>query len=257
MVDLTRASTPDAAFRLDVPAGWRQGRGAFGGLCVAAMIRAARMRTNDPARAVRSVTAELFAPVDAGPAALEVEILRHGNAVSAVRVAIVQTDVRAHAVVLLGAARGVDVAWQDLVAPEAPPWRTLAAAPNFGWPEFAANFEYRIVAGIPTTAGEAVTVGWVRAREPGAARDAGAIAALIDAWYPAALVRLPAMRPMATIAYTLDVIGSLDGLDPEAPLLYRGRVPVCRDGYFVEARELWGEDGRLIALNHQTFAIIQ
>jgi len=33
-------------------------------------------------------------------------------------------------------------------------------------------------------------------------------------------------------------------------------VPVCADGYFLETRELWGEDGRLLAINQQTFAII-
>jgi len=29
-----------------------------------------------------------------------------------------------------------------------------------------------------------------------------------------------------------------------------------RGGYAVEARELWGEDGRLLALNQQIFAIM-
>jgi Thioesterase-like superfamily len=65
------------------------------------------------------------------------------------------------------------------------------------------------------------------------------------------------MRPMATIAFTLEVVGELDGLDPDAPLIYRAAAPVCGGGFFVETRELWGEDGRLVAINHQTFAIIQ
>ena len=50
---------------------------------------------------------------------------------------------------------------------------------------------------------------------------------------------------------------ALDGLDPMAPLLYRATAPVCADGYCLETRELWGEDGRLVATNQQTFAIIQ
>ena len=48
-----------------------------------------------------------------------------------------------------------------------------------------------------------------------------------------------------------------DGLDPEAPLLYRATAPVATDGYCLETRELWSEDGRLVAINHQTFVIIQ
>ena len=88
-------------------------------------------------------------------------------------------------------------------------------------------------------------------------RNTAFIAAVIDAWWPAAFNRLTALRPMATIAFTLDIMGNLDGLDPEAPLLHCATSPVCADGYFLETRELWGEDGRLVAINHQTFAIIQ
>ena len=77
-----------------------------------------------------------------------------------------------------------------------------------------------------------------------------------DAWWPAALVRFAASRPIATIAYTLEIATGLDGLQPAAPLIYRAVAPVCGDGYFVETRELWGDDGRLVAINHQTFAII-
>jgi hypothetical protein len=80
---------------------------------------------------------------------------------------------------------------------------------------------------------------------------------MIDVWWPAFMVRSRAPRPLATIAYTLELFDRLDGLDPDVPLAYRGVVPVCGDGYFVETRELWGADGRLVARNHQTFAIIR
>ncbi len=80
---------------------------------------------------------------------------------------------------------------------------------------------------------------------------------MADAWWPAALVRFDTLRPMATIAFTLDVVGGADGLDPTAPLLYRATAPVCTSGYCLETRELWSEDGRLVAINHQTFVVIQ
>ncbi len=260
MVTLAEASTPTHS-RLDIAPGWRQGRGAFGGLTIAAMIRAAEAKVADPARKVRSVTAQLFAPVDTGAADLAVEVLRNGNSVSAVRVALVQgTTPKAHAVVMLATVRAGagPLAWQTLVHPEVTPWRQLPPAEGASMgAEFAQHFEFRIVEGLPFTNGpDARTVGWVRPRDPGPARDAGYIAALADAWYPATLVRMAAPRPIATIAYTLEIVAGVDGLDPDAPLLYRGTVPVCGDGYFLETRELWGEDGRLIALNHQTFAVI-
>ncbi|MEO8704526.1 MAG: thioesterase family protein [Kofleriaceae bacterium] len=259
MASLTEASTPTGA-TIDIQPGWRQGRGAFGGLTIATMIRGASAAVADPTRKVRSVTAELFAAVEPGPAELTIEALRRGRSLSAVRVLLSQNTPKAHAVVVLAVSRtgAGPVAWQDLQPPPVASWRQLEPAPMNGpsFPEFAQHFEYRFVEGVPFTGGEARAIGWVRPTNPGPARDAGYIAALADAWFPATLVRLTGPRQIATITYTLEIIAGVEGLDPDAPLLYRGTVPVCADGYFVETRELWGEDGRLVALNHQTFAII-
>jgi acyl-CoA thioesterase len=243
---------------IDIPPGWRQGRGAFGGLTVGALIRAIELAVADPARRVRSVTAQLPGPTETGASVIEVAELRRGNAMSTVRAALLQGgEVRTHAVAILAAARptAADFGWRELQPPEAPPWREIAPFELGAWPEFAQHFEYRPVSGRPLAGGEARCVGWIRPRWRDDDRGAARIAELIDAWYPAAMVRMTAMRPCATIAFTLDVV---DGLpEGDAPLLYRGVVPVCGDGYFVEQRELWDEAGRLVALNHQTFAVIR
>ena len=251
---LAAVTTPDATGALDVPPGWRQGRGAFGGLVVASLVRSIEQRVADPSRKVRSVTAELLAPVAAGVAQISVEVLRRGNNVTIARAAIAE---HAHVVAVLATERkgAGPTAWQDLVAPVVAAHSAiepLAASPVF--PEFAQHFEYRLARGAPGD-GSTETVGWIRARDPGAPRDAAYIAALIDAWWPVALVRLAAPRAMATLAYTLDIVAGIDGLSPDAPLLYRGTAPVCSDGYCLETRELWGEDGRLVALNQQTFVV--
>ena len=265
MASLTDVSVPsrgdNGAFRLDVATGWQQGRGAFGGYTIAALIRAIEARVADPNRKVRSVTAELPGPVEPGACDINVDILRTGNNLSAARAALVQAgETRAHAVAILAAARpgSGPLAWRDLKPPEAPPWKTLKPSPlHEGAPEFTHNFEYTVVEGLPFNSGApARTVGWVRPKVPCALRDVGYIASMIDVWWPAAFTKFPPARPCATITYTLEVVASLDGLNPDSPLLYRGTVPVCQDGYFLETRELWGEDGRLVAINHQTFAVI-
>lgn len=253
---------PDGAdFTLDVPAGWRQGRGAYGGLTIAALIRAIEARAADPSRKVRSVTAELPAPLEAGPSKITVDVLRVGNSVTTARAAIEQGgEVRGHAVAVLAATRVGDgpAAWTELKPPAATPWRELAPLPHSALaPEFTAHFDYRLVDGTPLSRKDARVIGWVRPRDRSGVRDAGYLASMIDAWWPAALVRFETLRPVATIAFTLEILGTLEGLDPESPLLYRGTVPYCADGYFLETRELWGEDGRLVAINHQTFAIIK
>ena len=246
---------------LDVPSGWAQGRGAYGGLVVASLIREIEKTIGDPARKVRSVTAELPGPVTPGPAEVTVELLRAGSSVSTARAQLVQGgEIKSHAVAVLATTRrgSGPLAWQELAPPEAPSWKTIDPMEKSPGPEFAQHFEYRIVEGVPCTgpSAPARAVGWIRPRAHGGSRDAAHIAAVVDAWWPAALVRFDRFRPMATIVYTLDIVAGLDGLDPEAPLLYRGTVPVLADGYFLETRELWGEDGRLVALNQQTFVVI-
>jgi hypothetical protein len=62
---------------------------------------------------------------------------------------------------------------------------------------------------------------------------------------------------MGTIAYMLQIVGTLDGLDRDGPMLHRSRAFATCEGYSVEMRELWGEDGRLIAVNPQTLAVIR
>ena len=148
------------------------------------------------------------------------------------------------------------LSWNALAPPAAPAWqsvRPMPASPEL--PEFAQHFEFRIVEGMPGEGSDTPLVGWIKARAPGRQRDAAFVAAMIDAWYPAALVRGTRMRPMATIAFTLEIINDVSDLGDE-PLLYRATSPVCADGYLFETRELWRGD-RLIARNHQTFVIIK
>jgi acyl-CoA thioesterase len=262
MASLTDVCTPRPVgghYQLDVPSGWRQGRGAFGGLVIAALIRAIEHRMADPARKVRSVTAELPGAVEAGTVDIAVDALRHGKNLSTLRAALTQDgEVRSHAVAILATTRAhaQSTAWNDLTPPEMPSWAEVAPLNQSGI-EFSHHFEYRHVDGAMLSGGPARILGWIRPRDPGPARDAAYIAAMADAWWPATFTRLTAPRPMATIGYTLDIVAGVEGLDPMAPMAYRAHVPVCHDGYFLENRELWGGDGRLVALNQQTFAIIQ
>lgn len=259
--DVCRPRPIDGGYQLEVLPGWRQGRGAFGGLIVGALVNAIEQQLADPRRRVRSVTAEIPAAVEHGTADIAVESLRHGKNLSTLRAQLSQHgEIRSHAVAILAASRprAADVAWNELPPPQPPPWTEVAPLEVRGaGPEFAQHFEYRLVEGLPMTGGIPRVVGWIRPRDPGPELGAAFLAAVIDAWWPTAFIRFSAWRPMATIAFTLEIVGELADLDPEAPLIYRATAPVCGDGYFLETRELWSADGRLIALNHQTFAIIQ
>jgi acyl-CoA thioesterase len=265
MTDLTTATTPtrlDAdRFRADIPEGWQQGRGAFGGLVLATLARAIEAVEASPERTLRTLTAEIAGPVLPGPAAVRVERLRAGTGVSTLAARLEQGgEVLAHAVAVLGRRRAGDTDFCDLAPPPVPPWREVApfVMPSPLRPAFAEHFELRCAGPLPFTgAAEAFTAGWVRPRDPGPARDAAYVIALADAWWPAIFSRLTAPRPAATLAFTLELLDGAEGLDPLAPLLHSARAVASRDGYVVELRELRGEDGRLLACNQQTFAIIK
>jgi hypothetical protein len=266
MNDLTTATTPTRLgpdrFQADVPDGWQQGRGAFGGLVLGHLVRAIEA-FDAPAepRPLRVLTAEICGPVLPGPNLVRVERLRTGTGVSTIAARIERDgEVLAHAVGILGRARAEDSDFCELRPPTMPPWRDVPVAPLDGsmWPSFARFFEYRPLGGPPYQgASEASVAGWVRAHDPGPARDAAYVIAHADAWWPALFRRLTAPRPAATVAFTVELLDGLAGLDPAAPLFHAARAPVARGGYLVEMRELWGEDGRLLALNQQTFAIIK
>jgi hypothetical protein len=258
-MDLTAATTPqrvaDDRWLLEVQDGWQQGRGAYGGLTLAALVRA--LAGPWP---LRSLTAELFAPVLPGSLEIHVETLRRGSGTTVAAARGLQGGgVVAHAVAVLGRDRPADL---DTAAARAtpPPWREVPITPRGPMQAaFVNHFEVRALTPLPFAgaSGPARTAGWVRPRDPGPARDDAFLVALADVWWPHLITRPAAPRPAATIAFTLQVVGVLDGLDPDAPFYHEGEELSVERGYAVEQRRLYGADGRLLTLNQQTFALIQ
>ncbi len=249
-----------------IPDTWQQGRGAFGGLIAAILIRA--LEESSPGRALRSVTLELCGPINPGRANLALEPLRVGNAVTTTAARLSQDDgVLAYAVGVLGSPRAPDqdrgpgARLFELTPPSSmPDWRTLAPVSMDvpGVAVFTRHFEFRNTGPLPfTSQGPAHAEGFIRLRSPGKRRDAAFLAACIDAYWPAVFPLWEVPRPMATIAFMFQPFVYDDGIDPEAPLFYRAHTLALAEGYCAEHRELWSEDGRLLALNDQTLAIIK
>jgi len=198
-LDFDRLVTPaplgPGRFSIDVPDGWQQGRGAFGGLVLAMMARAAEATAADRSRLLRSLSAQLVGPVQPGAAEIATEVLRSGSAVTAMTVRLRQGDaVQAHAAVILARSRATYDAPTTLAAPQPPSWRDPATSglqvSDQLPPTFAKHLEYWPSTPLPRSgAGPAATqqtAGWVRLRRPGAARDAA---------FPALLSSAHAGRP--------------------------------------------------------------
>lgn len=241
----------------EVPETWSQGRGAFGGYVTAVMVRA--LEDSAPDRPLRSLTAELCGPLGVGRTNVDLRVLRAGNAVTTTAVMLGQQgEIQAHGVGVLGRARTTDHDRTTISPPQVAPWRDVVPAPNHGVfaPSFMQHFEMRILRGAPFGgATEPVVEGWVRPKRPGQRRDAAYLAGCIDCFYPCLFAIEKTARPMATIAFTFQPFAFAG--DPDAPLAYRARMIAAADGYCVEFRELWSEDGHLVALNQQTMVIIK
>lgn len=263
-------------FTLDVPDGLQQGRGAWGGVATGAITAAAQMVDPRPDMAVRTLSAQLVAPVPVGRAELAVEVLRRGSATTTVEARMSDADggLLAHGVVVLGAARsGPDM-------PDGAQWRGLAPPPELAAgpeaaaiapvgpplaPEFTVHLEFRPVSGMLFAgpgSGRDLTQGWLRPRDPVSCVDASVVAALADAWWVAVLAGLDRPRPVATVGFTLDLPADPATLprSPDgglAPLFHRGRIIAARQGFTVETRELWTTEGELVSWNTQTVAVIK
>jgi len=269
-----RATDSPRRFTLDVPEGLRQGRGAWGGVATGAMVAAAQLVDPRPEMAVRTLGAQLLAPVLVGRMHIVVEDLRRGSATNTLGVRSFDDGgaLLAHGVVVLGARRSGDA------MPDGPSWlsaeppRELAAGPEavplvaLGpplAPEFMEYLEIRPISGIPFQAAEVdETRGWVRPRGTVARIDASVVCALADAWWVSVMARLDRPRPVATIGFTLDL--PFDPADLQRDddgqieaLFHRGRSMAARDGFTVEVRELWTRAGRLVSWNTQTVAVIK
>jgi hypothetical protein len=264
--ELTAASTPEqrspGQFLWSVPDGWQQGRGAFGGLVLAAMTRAIEASEPEADRLVRSVGAEIAGPVLAGEATIEVRAVRRGSGLSCWNATLLQGGqglVRASAV--LARSRNTDPPRLDMAPPSPPPWTEVAHVPldsAFGAPVFSRHLEFRVLGALPFSgATEAVASGWIRPKRTPPSLGAPEVVALADAWWPASLTTSTTPRPMATVSFALQHIPPRSPLDPSIPLFYRARVVSEQDGFMVELRELWSADGRLVALNQQTIAWIR
>ncbi len=253
---LTARRTGAGAYVADIPDGWQQGRGAFGGLSLGIMVRALE-DTAGPERPLRTVSAQLLAPVLPGEVTLAVEKLREGNAVSTLRITMTQNgEVVAHGVGVHGGARPSGPSWQRVEPPSPLPWRELTpmTGPSPPAPVFTQHFEVRTVASLPFMGGTATIDGWVRPRAAASRRDAAWVAAVADAWWPVVVVEMTTPRPIGTITFGLQLFG----VEPDdAPLRYRATAPAAADGYITELSELWTEDGRLVAMNQQVIAVIK
>ncbi len=238
------------------------------------MVAAAQLVDPRPQMAVRTMSAQLVAPVLVGRMHVAVEELRRGSATNTLEVRCHNEagELLAHGVVVLGAARTGDG------MPDGPGWLAvrppaeLAAGPDAvpevrmgppHAPDFTAHLEMRPITGIPYSGADSdETRGWIRPRGPVERVDAAVVTALADAWWVSVMARLDRPRPAATVGFSLDLPSDPSCLLRDAEgrmeaLFHRGHSVTARDGFTIEVRELWTQTGQLLSWNTQTVVVIK
>lgn len=247
-------SNGEGRFTGAVEPSWLQGRGAFGGLAIGMAVRALQ---RGESRALRSLTAELPGPLVPGAVDIEVEVMREGRGLTARQATVRQEGtVRLRVSGLFGTPRSEGLDLPAGNAPEAKPADEVEPIEGKLPPAFTQHLEYRCTGPFPFSRGtEPRAEGWVKFRDPLPELGPAELAGLADAYWPSVLAMHDRFIPMATISFMLHLTSAAQGLDPKQPLLYRARTETVSSGYLYELRELWTADGRLVALNPQTFSI--
>jgi len=232
-------------------------RGPNGGFLAAVVLRALTSRVgdlDDPPRPPRSLTVHYARAPVAGPATVTTELIRVGRSLVTAGARLEQ-DGR----VALAALGAFSPPW------EAPAWAhhphpgPLPAPDAEGLPmrdrpplPFTQYWDHRFALGVaPGARGErAVTGGWLRLAEPEPV-DAIVVAAMTDAWFPAAFALVD--TPVPTVDLTIHFRTALPhaALGPEDFALVRFVSNTAADGFVEEDGELWAPDGTLVAQSRQ------
>ena len=237
-------------WRARPPEHWFVARGPNGGFLAAIAARVAEAAAGRP---LRSLTLHFAAPAAVGELDVTATVERAGSSYSVVSVRIAQAgEPMTLALATLGELPGDGPAWDVAPAPAAPPPDAVEPLdPDTpGIPAFMVNYDMRwALQAVDPAHGWG---GWIRAREP-RALDAPLVAAMTDAWAPAAFAALGRFAFAPTLDLTIHVRRPLPpaGMAPDDHALCHFSSRLSVGGVWEEDGALWTPAGELIAQSRQ------
>lgn len=235
---------------------WFVVRGPNGGY-LAAMLVNALGQAVAPDRRPRSLTIHYVAAPAPGPLDIATTIERDGRSFTFLSARMEQDGKLMATALAAYSGERAGIEWREEEMPAVPPAAAIEpfpAGPPF--PPFAAHWEMRsVVPSLPFSGGErAESGGWIRLREP-RALDYPLVAALTDAWFPAAFSRLRSPEALPTIDLTIH-FRAAPALAAGESVLAMFRSRHAGGGFVEEDGTLWAPDGTLIAQSRQ-LALLQ
>lgn len=240
----------DVEFLVQLDASWSIGRGVYGGLLSALLLKAFDQRAS--LGRPRSLTVQFCAPATPGPARVQARVARQGTRTQMLVGSIHdQHGLVAQALATFGLSRADERVKTAEPAPSVAPPEALAPPPASPlMPTFTQHLDYRPGLGaMPYTGAEQGRLGgWIRWRES-RAHDFVGLCAMLDAWPPAVLPLYDKPIKAATAELTYHFL--CDQLPAEDWLLFEATCPSLAAGYAQEQACLWSRQGRLLARAYQ------
>jgi acyl-CoA thioesterase len=249
--------TSTDTFELDVEPSSFIVRGPNGGYLAAVLLRAMSMRVadtgDDPIRPPRSLTVHYARAPVAGPATVTTELVRVGRSLVTCSARLDQFGKPALAALAAFSPAWTGPQWQH----DPPP--VVAGPDTVGLPvrdrpplPFSSYWDLRYAFGTPPggKSPTADTGGWIRLAEPEPI-DAIVVAAMADAWFPAAFAIVDAPVPTVDLTIHFRVALPYAGLGQEEFVLTRFASRTAVDGFVEEDGQLWAPDGALVANSRQ------
>jgi acyl-CoA thioesterase len=248
--DTALEATGAGRWRAWAPDSWFVGRGPNGGFLAAVAARAAEAAAGRP---LRSLALHFAAAPAVGPLEVAVTLEREGRSYTAASVRIDQDgEPMTLALATLGELPDHGAEWDATAMPAATPLAETRPVPSddAGVPAFMRNYDMRWALGGDDS--QPGSGGWIRTAEP-RALDGPLVAALTDAWVPAAFHALGRFVAAPTLDLAIHIRRPLPvpGMAPEDYVLGRFSSRLSVGGVWEEDGELWSPGGELIAQSRQ------
>ena len=240
----------EGLWRAVVKESWFIVTGPNGGFLAAVCTRAMTEATGRPAR---SLSLHYLGAPAAGPIEIACTVERVGGTTSFVSIRVAQDGVpMAVGVGACSVWREGQPEWADARPPvtTSPADARALAMDGPGLPAFWRNYEARSVSGSPGSGEIGPVVGWIRTAAP-RPLDEVLVAALTDAWLPAAFSRLAERVIVPTIDLTIHWRAPFEGLGDHPWVLGSFVTRTGAGGVHEEDGELWSEAGALLAQSRQ------
>lgn len=241
-----------------VPEEWSQGRTTYGGALAALAMQASRALV--PAeRFARIFFVQFLGPIPPGERFdIETQILSSGKSICVVQVMLSIKGQPRFVQLTTYAAPRLSVA--KLIPASVPAWPAPESLPELPFlpgitPNFTQAFSYRWAEGpLPFSGNAEACFGGYFCFKADPGMKETALAAMLDAWPPAALTLLPAPAPASSVSWSAHFL-EIPSVNAQEWWGYQARTVAAGNGMATTQAHLYHPNGQLIAYSEQLVGV--